>query len=230
MRYFLLLFLCAAVSFGIVRGVSAQTPASSELIVTWHANNYYPADFRGKARVTPRTRVSVSVQVLEGGRLATPSDAVVVWRLDGATLARGAGLFNTVFTARALAGTDHNMRVMVERKGVRIAESLFRIPVVHPELVFEHAFPNRVLRSGTQATLRLIPYFFNVASLNDLRFFWQVGGEAPKIEDGDNTLTLTVGPFDATTQEQSVLVTGVVQNIANELESVRERLLFHVVR
>src|SRR5207249_1734890 len=52
------------------------------------------------------------------------------------------------------------------------------VPVVSPEVVIQSPYPTNQVASSF--TLWGKPYFFNVGSINDLDFLWDINGELPQ--------------------------------------------------
>jgi hypothetical protein len=228
MRY-LLFFIYTVLFFGFALTTNAQSSPSLDIVLTWRAHTYYPANFNGKAEATPGAPVTIGLQVLKDGVIIDPAEMNFVWRLDGVVISRGIGLSYAEFFATATPNTHHEVRVSVSKKGNSLGEGFTTIPVRRPLLVLEHSYPDRILQSGTQVPMRLVPYFFTVSSLDDLRFFWQVDGGDYETSDGDNALVLTVGGLPEGVPKQTFVITGTAQNIIREIEFANTRALFTVI-
>lgn len=198
---------------------SAQAPP--QVILTWAANNFYPSDYPGKALATPNASVSVAAEVLRNGKLLDLSAADFTWFADEKTVGRGRGLKETSFVAEKTAGNDVFVRVIIEI-GEETLENSLRIPIESPVVVIETPLPNRKIAAGETVTLESIPYFFNISSLFDLKFLWQIN-DVRKESDGENSIVLNVGSPQAEDQK-TIRITSLVRNKRNPLEFWSEKI------
>ncbi len=199
---------------------AAQAQTSPQVILTWQANNFYPADYAGKAFATPKTPVSVSAEVLRNNRFVDISKADFTWLVDEKLVASGAGLKEMVFNVSKAPGDSHFVRVSIKLNNENF-ENALRVPVTKPVLVLEAAYPNALVRAGDKATVEAIPYFFNISSLQNLVFSWQVGEGNQQESGSDNKLVLNVG---AATGAQSLTISGSVRNANDLLEFANDRI------
>jgi len=197
----------------------AQSPA--QVILTWQAHNFYPANYAGKALATPNTLVKISAEILQNNKLLDLSNDTFLWYVDEKLLTRGRGLKETSFTIKKLAGDSHFVRVAIEREE-GVSESSTRIPVSKHRIVIESPYPNNLVETGNKILLQAIPYFFNISSLQDLEFFWQVNEE--EVRGGsDNQLTINIGTSQ-TKSQNIVQVAGSARNTKNPLEFSSDRI------
>jgi len=105
--------------------------------------------------------------------------------------------------------------------GEERVEKIITIPVMEQELVIKNPRPSRFIKLGEVVELTAIPYFFNVNSFDDLSFFWSINSLNQK-NQRSNRLILTdrVEMFKGA----DVLITGVVANRDNQMESARSNL------
>lgn len=196
------------------------TRAENQIIITWQANNFYPADYPNKALATPNTPVTVAVELVSDNKLVDLSKINITWFLDENLLTRGVGLKETTFTVKKSVGDSYFLRVSLAMKNSTIDNSI-RIPINDPVLVIKTSLPERKTKANTTLSLEAIPYFFNVSRLTDLSFSWLINGSRTNA-GSDNFLSLEVGA-PATGQNQ-VDITAAAQNILNPLEFVRSKL------
>ncbi len=191
----------------------AQT--SSQIIITWQANNFYPANYEGRALVTPNSPVVLASELLRNNKLVDTTQATFSWILDGKLLGSGRGLKEISFVSKKQAGDNHLVRVSI-KIGEETFENSARIEVSEPVVVIEIKSPSREIRAGEEVKLQTIPYFFNVSSVRDLKFFWRVGN-AKEESEGENRLTLSISRSQDTNQK-TLQVFSTVQNKRNPLE------------
>ena len=201
----------------------AQT--SDYLIVTWRAENLYPADFAGRAMPTPGSPVQVSAETILGGKLTNSGLAEISWFLDGALLEKGVGTKTVRFTARGNTANSHFLRVQVKVAGKNLEESV-RVPVKQVKVAMEIPAINKVLPSNSELQLSAVPYFFNASSLENLVFNWIINNTRQK-ETGNGSLTLNIGQPQSSTQQKMTIIAN-VQNLLNPLEVAQERGIFSI--
>lgn len=204
----------------------AQTPA--QVILTWQANNFYPADYTGKALATPNTPVTVSVEVLHDGKLIDLSDGTFTWYVDEKLLSRTQGLKEILFTVKKSVEDSHFIRVTIQ-SGNDLFESSIRIPVSKQIVVLESPYPNHLVRAGSQVVLQAMPYFFNMPSFQDLTFSWQINNGEQRRSGNDNQLVLNVGT-PQTPNQDIIRITTLVQNKNNPLEFANEGIRLTIIR
>ena len=204
-----------AVLLGVVAPASAQT-ASTQGILTWQAQNFFPADFQGKSLPTENARVLVSLSALRAGRFVDLSKTPVRWFLDTKSVAQGVGLTDLEFTVKKQHGDFQYVRASIEWSSAETQDVAIQIPVTDSFVSIGGVSPNTPLSPGVDVTLEAFPYFFNIASLSELNFFWTVNGKRITGVLG-NAVTLTV-PFADTAQNSSLTVDIVAQGKKNLLE------------
>ncbi|MCP6720114.1 MAG: hypothetical protein KJI72_02180 [Patescibacteria group bacterium] len=214
------------VSFLLITKTDAQTPG--QVILTWQANNFYPADYTGKALATPNTPVTISAEVLRDGKLVNLSEGTFTWYVDEKFLNRAQGLKEIFFAVKKSAGDSHFIRVAIQL-GNSFFESSIRIPVSKQIVVLESPYSNNLVRAGSQAVLQAIPYFFNIPSFQDLTFSWQINNDERKGSGNDNQLVLNIGT-PQTPDQDVIRITTLVQNKNNPLEFSNERIQLTIIR
>lgn len=198
----------------------ANAQTSPQVILSWQANNFYPADYQGKALATPGTPVAVSAEVLRGGKFVDSSKTSFSWFADGKLLASGVGLKETVLNVSKAPGDSHFVRVSINLDG-EVFDSATRIPVSKQNLVLEAPYPNALVKSGSKAVVEAVPYFFNVSSIQSFVFSWQVGGNDLVESGSDNELILNIG---AAGGAEPITIFGSVRNANNLSEFASDRI------
>jgi hypothetical protein len=179
----------------LAASVRAQTTATQALL-TWQAQNFFPSDFQGKAIPTANARVIVSLAGLRNGGFVDLSKTPIRWYLDARAAAFGVGLTDFAFTTEKQRGDFQYVRASIEWSGTAAQDISIQVPVTDSFVVIGGVSPNDLLAPGTDITLEAFPYFFNVASLDELNFFWTLNG-AHITETFGNAVTLTVPNGDS---------------------------------
>jgi hypothetical protein len=203
----------------LVTNINAQTPA--QVILTWQANNFYPADFNGKPAATPNTPVTVAAEVLQGGKLTDLSQTTFTWYVDEKFQSRGNGLKEIVFTVDKSVGDSHFVRVNIQSDS-DVFENSIRIPVSSPVVILKTPYPNQLVRTGSKPEITAVPYFFNINAFRDLNFSWQLGTGEIKESGNDNRLVLNIGTTPP--PENTIQITGTARNKNSLLETATSRI------
>jgi len=199
-------------------GISRAQSPQGQVIITWQANNFYPADYKGKALAVNQNTVTVAAELLKNQKLQDLSKATITWFLDDDFLSSGTNLKETTFRITKTKGDSHFVRAVVGL-GAEEFEGTISIPVFGPVVVIENPNPYPLVKGETQLSLRAIPYFFNITGLNDLTLRWQINNGQPIYKSGsDNEIVLNVGSPQQGASNK-INVTVFAQNQKNLLET-----------
>lgn len=212
------LLFFAAISHG-------QSPPEREIILSWQALNFFPANYKGKPLATPFSPVRVGVELIENGKFVDISQYSITWRLDNAFLGKGINLKETSFLVKKSPGDSHFVHVSVEKDGIK-NESSIRIPVSPQTIVVDIPYPGHTIKADVENPIRAIPYFFNVQSLNEISFYWQVN-ERKEGGGSNNTLILKTG-VPQTNDQRVIEITASAQNNKNLLEFAKSKVWLNV--
>jgi hypothetical protein len=220
----LLAGMTAVVPLGtLTNRASAQT--ASSLIITWEANNYFPADFPGKAMITPGTPVTAAVEEVSGNKLADLAGAQISWFVNDNLVQSGLGLKSITFNASPDSNGLVTIRVQVQTPAGSFTGSA-SILATAPFSVIDYPSIAKTLPAGGNVSFTAWPYFFNVNSLSQLTFTWQLNGQT--ITSGNNQLLVQVNVPQ--TGSQSMLpVTLTTQNSQNPLEFSKNISVFNII-
>lgn len=153
------------VGYGLTTSPTVAQQSGIIPILTWHAESFRPADFKGKPFPTRGTKVTVSLDATIGASFADLSRDSIAWYQNDRQFASGVGLT----TVTATAAGDRNGRDVfrVVAQGGHPIEMSVVIPVATPRVSIE-------IIPGAPRRIRALPLFFNVESLSDLSFSWQI--------------------------------------------------------
>jgi len=196
-----------------ITSIAAQTVPPTALL-TWQADNLYPADYQGKALPSPGSPVTVAAALVESGHFVDSISVNFEWYVDERFTSDGKGANVLAFTAGNPSGGAHFIRVEgTTDKGVVFSGSA-RIPVAAPRLTIDAPFPRGAPWDDEGFLVSAIPLFWNVTSLANLEFTWLVNGRR---EEGsrESRITLRV-PRD--TAGRAVSVEVYAQNRSNPSE------------
>src|SRR3989338_7418753 len=116
------------VLYFVVAEFSFAQNSNAQIILTWQANNFYPADYQGKPLATPNSRITVALEILKNNKFLNLNQANVFWLLDDKPIDNGRGLKEIGFVVKKQEGDNHVVRVTVQLENQKL-ESLIRIPI-----------------------------------------------------------------------------------------------------
>ena len=206
----LFLFLLSTVYFLISTfGVNAQT--NSQVLITWQAQNFVPAEYPGKILPSPGTNIKLGLEVIKENKLQDLSKINIRWYLDGKLLTQGLGLKETNFFVNKGATYSHFVRaVIIDKQEI---SGTADIPIINPRVVIESPSPDSNSIPLGKNIFQALPYFFNTANLQELIFNWSVNNQTIK---GTNLLELEITSPIPLNQNLNIKVTA--QNLNNDLE------------
>ncbi|MDI6733953.1 MAG: hypothetical protein QMD50_00460 [Patescibacteria group bacterium] len=206
--------------FGLSSSILAQTESQGEIIFTWQAKNFYPANFEGKALPTQNSNIDTALELLKDNKLQDLSNAAITWFLDGKIFKKGIGFKEASFIANRPASDSHFIKVTIELQNDFYENSL-RLYVFNPKIaILTKPFSRYTIPANAEFSLSAVPFFFNVGSFQDLLFFWQIGSEKTS---GSNALSLI---FQKT--EKTIDVSVAIQNQKNILETTKELVYLNI--
>ncbi|MEK7089367.1 MAG: hypothetical protein AAB920_00950 [Patescibacteria group bacterium] len=180
-----------------------------QIILTWSAENFYPSNYRGRALPTIGTPITVSTEMLINGKSADLSQANIAWYNSGNQIDSGIGLKQTSLKPDTNDVDGIFVRAEITLGNI-IAEQSILIPISQPVVAIEIPYPHSIINANSDVTMRAVPYFFNVASLNRFIFYWQVGS-IKKNMGAENSISLKISsPFSEA--QKNVAVSSYVQS------------------
>ena len=137
-----LLTLSIIIIFGLFSLPAARSQENTQILLTWQANNFYPADYQGKPLATPNSRITVALEILKNNKFLNLNQANVFWLLDDKPIDNGRGLKEIGFVVKKQEGDNHVVRVTVQLENQKL-ESLILVPGVGFEPT--NPFESRIL-------------------------------------------------------------------------------------
>jgi len=217
MKFFSAVILLFLTGFwGLNNFVFAQTEPQGEIIFTWQAKNFYPADFKGKALPVQNSIVDISLELVKNNKLQNLSSADITWFLDEKVISRGTGNNETSFIVKKAESDSHFIRATI-KLGSDLYENSMNLYISKPKIVImTNPYAGPTIIPDTPLTLQAIPYFFNINNIKDLLFFWQINNEK---NSGASNLTLSLPK-----EESKLNISLIVQNKNDILETAKEKL------
>ncbi len=196
---------------GLGAALFANAQTVTDFMVTWKANNYAPADYRGKILPIDGTRIDVAFELIANNRLANLSGTSISWRVNNAAYQTGIGLKTISFTADASKG-DQVVDIAFTYLGAALTKRIV-IPVTQPEVVI----------TGGPDIFRALLYFFNLSTPTQAKFTWTVNGQSVEAT-GQNPDVLALSGTIPSGSELAIHVD--VQNLLRSLEVAANTVQF----
>lgn len=186
------------ITLAIALSARAQT---SEVLLTWQADAYVPADYAGRVLPARGSTVTAAVELLDSGRLVDLSGNKINWIVDGQIMGSGVGLKTFTFTIPDFESERVRLTARITKsRGVAVEKSA-DLPVKKPEAVIDIPYPSKIAKERN-IRLYALPYFFPIKSLEEISFLWKANDARSSSATGlDNELIISV-------PEEGVQTTG----------------------
>ena len=178
--------------------------APAEVDILWEAQTYTPPFYKGKALPSYKSMVRVTAIPRFNTLTSNPAEYYYKWtydRIKGAGEAIGR---NSIVIPVGYAGSSVPVDVETSLPGTEWKGAKYvAIPVSDPKVtlyeqapllgtLFHHALKQSTETTGTEFTVRAVPYFFSLDGLlnGELSYKWNVGNQYRQSEVDAQNLTL----------------------------------------
>ncbi len=215
------------VSF-ILLGFESVSAQEYEFLTSWKADSFAPFWYGGKILPSRGSRVTVSFELLNSGKISNLSNTAVRWYVND-NLAKnersGLGIKDYSFVVTDYPGNNTEIRISIPNHNGQNLNKIIEIPVVSPEVNIES--PNLTLGDiSKNAIFKASPFFFNVKTINNLSFQWTANGQTAGIYKGSNILDFNVDPKVGLNSQINLKITA--KNLLNEMEFVNKEIQFQL--
>ena len=158
--------------------------AAPQFLVSWRANSYVPSWYEGKVLPSRGTPITISFEIVDGGRIANLGGTAVRWYINDKLVRNetsGLGIQSISFAIPDYGGQETEVRIAIPNYRGSELNQIVRIPVKNPEVVINGKFMKVPITTGDNA-FQAIPFFFNVKALVDLGFDWTANGQDAKVD------------------------------------------------
>ncbi len=232
-KYLVYVFLFTFVGIFFSFFVNAQVgapPAQTELatietpnfdfLVSWTATNYVPSDFKGKILPSKNSPVQISFDVLDGNKFVNIANQQVDWYLNDSLIKSGVGLKSIVFIpTRNTSIIDIVIPAYTDAKyNAAEINTVITIPMATPEVVIHAPYANKNISLGDNV-FQVLPYFFNISNVGQLKVDWEIDGVKNSGEaNRPDILNLTATSQGEAAAGANIGIKAFVQNLANQFE------------
>jgi len=230
-----LLFLVFVFCFLWFLPVQSQT-SEINITLTWSTNTYTPFDYPGKALPVKGSVIEVAANI--DSQEVNPQELNYRWFLNRHLQGEQSGQAKSVlgFPVKWTSENEQSIRVEIRDKEENLLGSAYLdIGIVQPQVVIQpitnkgtlplESSVSSIIKeyqiSAEQETSFIAqPYFFNISSINELNFNWNLGGrEASQISsDNPHVFILKIGQLIQSIKQN--LKIG-VENKNNPLQRAR---------
>lgn len=206
---------------------SAQT--SPQFLVSWQAQSYVPAWYEGKIIPSAGSKVSVSFELIDGGKIVNLSQTAVRWYLGDKLVKNensGLGIKNYSFINNNYGNDSVDVRISLPDYNGNTLDKVISIPLKSPEIDLETKKYDRKLSKGDNLIIGW-PFFFNTNDVKNLAFSWSAQGNGVDLSS-KNLLFFNVNIGADIQSGTSVMVQSFAQNLKNNIESARKLMQFEV--
>jgi hypothetical protein len=146
--------------------------AAPELILTWKASSYVPANYAGKALPAANTPIDVLAILIDDGKVISLAPYDINWYAGEERIVGGKGAVRARTTAPNTGQDSLELRVNVGKYKDHPLDAFLTVPIVRPEIfIFEKAGAKR-------HNFSVIPYFWNITAGSDLAVTWDDAGDS----------------------------------------------------
>ena len=213
----------------VVGQVNAQT--APEILVSWKAVNYVPADYQGKILPSNSSRMEAGFDLIDKNKIADLSKSNISWFLGGNLLNSGIGLKNITFNIAS--SLNQTMRITVSGYKENDLDYIFQIRVTNPEVVIDTKTSVKTLKNQNYLPLKSYifearPFFFNVSNLKELGLKWRLNNRLVEGQaENPEFLKLNL-ESEGTPKETGLNLSIGASNLFNKLELASKVLNFIV--
>lgn len=223
-------FLFCAI-FCFLFAISTQGQSSeTEIILSWSTDTYTPLGYRGKALLSQKSSVEVVANVFS--QEVNPREITYQWFLDGREQKNASGEGRQIFEFKMGEGsTQKSVGLQIRNKdGLALRQPLNLIlKPQKPEVVLKTNallleyfgnIPKYQVSSDKKINFTAQSYFFNIKSIEELSYQWEIGGEKAiqTDENNPNMFILKVGQLtNSFTRNMSIKT----ENKNNPLQKAR---------
>lgn len=186
MNYGIVIAITIAVLYSLFFIHHSGGQATPEFMVTWRARAYVPSDYRGKILPSPTSPIEFAFELLENGRIINLSNNEIRWYINNKFQKSGLGLKILTYAPPRPDTGNRILKIEVRNYRGQHWQEFLTIPTTRPEVM--------ILPTGSNS-FKALPYFFNVAGLQNLSFNWRVNNQNPEgLPENPDLLTIAEAP------------------------------------
>lgn len=204
----------------------ANAQSSPEFLVSWRAQNYAPAWYGGKVLPIVGTPINVGFELINAGKIVNLSQNTVRWYINDELVKNESDGLGIKSLKTITSDDDNNemrVRITIIDYAADILDKIVIIPVVKPEAVIDSPYLNNRIGTGS-SVFKLIPFFFNVSSLNSLAAEWLANNISSR-SSADSLWQLDLNVSSQTPSGFKINLGGTIENASRRLESATRTIM-----
>ena len=176
-KFNLKLIISLVFSFWLLVVSQTHAQTAPEILASWRAINYVPADYQGKILPSNTSRIEAGFDLIDKNKMADLSKNNISWFLGGNLLNSGIGLKNINFNIAS--NLNQVVRITISGYKENDLDYIFPIPVANPEIIIDTKTSIKTLKNQKYLPLKSYifearPFFFNVSNLKELSLKWRL--------------------------------------------------------
>ncbi|MST04319.1 MAG: hypothetical protein EXS49_02005 [Candidatus Pacebacteria bacterium] len=194
-----------------------------QMIITWKADSFIPHWYKGRAMPIRNSNIKTSLVMVDNGKIIDLSQYEIRWNGDNGIFEKGIGFVNFSFELDKLISQPQNLTATIVGYNGENIKKTITIPVLKPEIGLETNLNRILIEKGGKATLRALPFFFNINNESSINIKWTVNGKILTKESGEKLVELTVPKF----RNERFAIDLLAENRYQELEIASETKYFN---
>lgn len=205
---------------------STNAQTQPNMFLSWHTETYTPPGYGGRPLPTANSLVSLTLDVIEGGKRVDLSPYAIRWYIGETPIKNGEGLDRITARIPNVVGEGtYKLRAQINNYKGQTLIKVVNIPVVSPKAVLvdstgsPQVAPSQTgLLADTSLELEGVPYFFNAKRLSELVFEWTTNGKQFSDYENPDQNFLSVNTNKDAAPGETILVNLFIRNPLFELE------------
>ncbi len=195
--------------------------------ITWKASNYHPPFYEGKNLPGHNTPTDFYLTLIDNGKTVDLSPYHIRWYQDSNIVIQGTDLRRMTTNAQRNRGNETIIKAAIlNYKNIPEIWGIARVSVPRPKAIIDAPYAEAIIKKP-DATLTLLPYFFNVTNLSELRFDWLINNNNALQPSRENPQLLKIIVPETTALNTTIAINARISSPAN-LESAQNQVEFKI--
>jgi hypothetical protein len=186
------LFAVSGFFFSLLLASPAHAQSTdTRLWLTWRAVTYVPSASAVRALPIAATKIIAALDIIQNGRPVNLAGQTIYWYVNDEPLTGGLGMTRVSIPVPNTADDEtFSVRATLPDYKGGLAKTV-TIPVTAPTAVIETGAPGGIVRASP-FIVRAFPYFFDIASPEELGVSWKINDVVPRTYSDPFTLNISL--------------------------------------
>lgn len=207
--------------FFALLSVNIASGAGEDILLSWKTDSFVPAQYLGKRLPTGGSKVAVLAQVIKDGRVSSASQYEATWFLNKKIVAQGKNITKLEFVADE-AVSQYEVILVLANSSQGTIEQTIVVPVVKSKLIIDSPYYENFV-GAKDIRLNSLPYFFNVASEDEISVSWTINDNVVAIRS--KALTFDIATDGNSTRTFPVMAKAEIFNGALTTQVLSQKLI-----